>query len=173
MYERFTDRARKVVQLAVRQATCRFSPAVQTEHILLGLLEEGSGVAANVLCRLNADWEKFATAVAAGCKSYPPPSPSEVRAKPRLTVWRAVVLGIRRLFGHPDGNRRTLSAESKRLIEDAMQEARSLGHNYVGTEHLLLGMLHQPGSCAARFLVEQGLTLERVRREVLDLLGTA
>ena len=65
------------------------------------------------------------------------------------------------------------TAEGKRLIEHAMQEARSLGHNYVGTEHLLLGLLHQPESCAAQLLAEQGLTLERVRREVLDLLGMA
>lgn len=116
MYERFTDRARKVMQLARRQATCRYAPALGSEHILLGLFDEGSGVAANAIRRLNVDGQKLWAAASACCELHPPPANS--------------------------------------------------------TEHLLLGMLHQPESCAAQLLVEQGLTLERVRREVLDLLGT-
>jgi ATP-dependent Clp protease ATP-binding subunit ClpC len=170
VYERFTDRARKVMQLAHRQATCRYSPELASEHILLGLFEEGSGVAANVLRRLDVDWPKLWAAASGCCKLNPPPANIAPAERPR-TGWNATINSFWQLLSGRKRARLPLAAESSRLIECAMQEARALGHNYVGTEHLLLGLLHQPNTLAAQLLVEQGVTLDGVRREVLGLIG--
>lgn len=173
MYERFTDRARKVMQLAYRQATCRYAPELGSEHILLGLFEEGSGVAANVLRRLGGDSQKLWEVASARCKLHPPPPTHVAPSERTRSGWQASAnafwqfLTGRRNRGLPQ------NVEAKRVIEHAMEEARALGHNYVGTEHLLLGLLRQPNSTAAQVLVESGLTLEGVRREVLELLGQA
>lgn len=181
MYEQFTDRARKVMQLAHRDALRRHATAIDTEHILLGLLEEGQGVAAHVLSGLGVDWESVAAALAARGQPYPPPPPptSDALGERPLSAWQWTAKAVRRFFGsRADKLPRTAdklprTAESNRLIECAMQEARALGHNYVGTEHLLLGMHHQPNTLAAQLVVEQGLTLDGARREVLDVLGQA
>ena len=168
MYERFTDRARKVMQLAHRQATCRYAPELGSEHILLGLFEEGSGVAANVLRRLDVDWPKLWAAASACCKLHPPPANVAPADRPP-TGWKATAFW-RFLTGR--GRRGLpLNVEARQVIELTMQEARALGHNYVGTEHLLLGILRQPNSAAAHLLVENGLALDDVRREVVELLG--
>jgi len=144
MYERFTDRARKVMQLANQEAQRFNHEYIGTEHILLGLVKEGSGVAANVLKNLEVDLRKI-----------------------RLEVEKIVQSG-------PDlvtMGKLPQTPRAKKVIEYAMEEARNLNHNYVGTEHLLLGLLREQEGVAAQVLMNLGLKLEDVREEVLNLLG--
>ena len=144
MYETFTDRARKVMQLANQEAQCFNHEYIGTEHILLGLVKEGSGVAANVLKNLDIDLRKI-----------------------RLEVEKIVMSGpdMVRMGKLPQTPR------AKKVIEFAIEEARLLNHNYVGTEHLLLGLLREQEGVAAQVLMNLGLKLEDVREEVLNLLG--
>lgn len=172
MYERFTDRTRKVMMLAHRDALRRRATAIDTEHILLGLLEEGQGVAAHVLSGLGVDWESVAAALAARGQPYPPPPATDAPEEWPLSAWQLTAKAVRRFFGSR-ADKLPRTAESNRLIECAIQDVRALGHNYVGTEHLLLGLLRQPNTLAAQLLVERGVTLDGVRREVLELLGQA
>ena len=144
MYERFTDRARKVMQLANQEAQRFNHEYIGTEHILLGLVKEGSGVAANVLKNLDIDLRKI-----------------------RLEVEKIVQSG-------PDMvtmGKLPQTPRAKKVIEYSIEEARNLGHNYVGTEHLLLGLLREQEGVAAQVLMNLGLKLEDVREEVLNLLG--
>ena len=144
MYERFTDRARKVMQLANQEAQRFNHEYIGTEHILLGLVKEGSGVAANVPKNLDVDLRKI-----------------------RLEVEKIVQSG-------PDMvtmGKLPQTPRAKKVIEYAMEEARNLNHNYVGTEHLLLGLLREQEGVAAQVLMNLGLKLEDVREEVLNLLG--
>ncbi len=144
MYERFTDRARKVMQLANQEAQRFNHEYIGTEHMLLGLVKEGSGVAANVLKNLEVDLRKI-----------------------RLEVEKIVQTG-------PDMvtmGKLPQTPRAKKVIEYAMEEARNLNHNYVGTEHLLLGLLREQEGVAAQVLMNLGLKLEDVREEVLNLLG--
>src|SRR5712691_9374418 len=146
MYERFTDRARKVMQLANQEAQRFNHEYIGTEHILLGLVKEGSGVAANVLKNLEIDLRKI-----------------------RLEVEKIVQHG-------PGGEQVVMgrlphTPRAKKVIEYSIEEARNLNHNYVGTEHLLLGLLREQEGVAAQVLMNLGLKLEDVREEVLNLLG--
>ena len=144
MYERFTDRARKVMQLANQEAQRFNHEYIGTEHILLGLVKEGSGVAANVLKNLEIDLRKI-----------------------RLEVEKIVQTG-------PDMvtmGKLPQTPRAKKVIEYSIEEARNLNHNYVGTEHLLLGLLREQEGVAAQVLMNLGLKLEDVREEVLNLLG--
>src|SRR5215472_299196 len=144
MYERFTDRARKVMQLANQEAQRFNHEYIGTEHILLGLVKEGSGVAANVLKNLDIDLRKI-----------------------RLEVEKIVQSG-------PDMvtmGKLPQTPRAKKVIEYSIEEARNLNHNYVGTEHLLLGLLREQEGVAAQVLMNLGLRLEDVREEVLNLLG--
>jgi len=144
MYERFTDRARKVMQLANQEAQRFNHEYIGTEHILLGLIKEGSGVAANVLKNLDVDLRKI-----------------------RLEVEKLVQSG-------PDMvtmGKLPQTPRAKKVIEYSMEEARNLNHNYVGTEHILLGLLREQEGVAAQVLMNLALKLEDVREEVLNLLG--
>src|ERR1700739_2648378 len=144
MYESFTDRARKVMQLANQEAQRFNHEYIGTEHILLGLVKEGSGVAANVLKNLDIDLRKI-----------------------RLEVEKIVQSG-------PDMvtmGKLPQTPRAKKVIEYSIEEARNLNHNYVGTEHLLLGLLREQEGVAAQVLMNLGLKLEEVREEVLNLLG--
>src|SRR3977135_1246340 len=133
MYERFTDRARKVMQLANQEAQRFNHEYIGTEHILLGLVKEGSGVAANVLKNLDIDLRKIRLEVEKIVESVTDP----------------FVMG-----------KRLQTPKAQKIIEDSMEEARTLHHNYVGTEHLLLSLLRQPESVAARIVMNFGLQLE-------------
>src|SRR5215831_4442578 len=144
MYERFTDRARKVMQLANREAKRFNHEYIGTEHILLGLVKEGSGVAANVFKNLDIDLRKV-----------------------RLEVEKLVQAGPELLTT----GKLPQTPRAKKVIEYSIQEARSLNHNYVGTEHLLLGLLREEEGVAAQVLLYLGVTVEQVRNEVLKLLG--
>ena len=144
MFERFTDRARKVMQLANQEAQRFNHEYIGTEHILLGLVKEGSGVAANVLKNLDIDLRKVRTEVE-----------KLVQAGPEMVT-------IGKLHQTP---------RAKKVIDYSIEEARNLNHNYVGTEHLLLGLLREQEGVAAQVLMNLGLKLEDVREEVLNLLG--
>ncbi len=137
MYERFTDRARKVMQLANQEAQRFNHEYVGTEHVLLGLVKEGSGVAANVLKNLDVDLRKI-----------------------RLEVEKIVQTG-------PDMvtmGKLPQTPRAKKVIEYAIEEARNLNHNYVGTEHLLLGLLREQEGVAAQVLMNLELEARRSPR---------
>ncbi len=144
MFERFTERARKVMALANQEAQRFNHEYIGTEHVLLGLVKEGSGVGANVLRNLGVDL-----------------------AKVRMEVEKLVKAG-------PDMvtmGKLPKTPRAKKVVEYAIEEARNLSHNYVGTEHLLLGLLREQEGVAAQVLMNLGLKLEEVREEVLNLLG--
>lgn len=144
MFERFTDRARKVMALANQEAQRFNHEYIGTEHILLGLVKEGSGVGANVLKNLEIDLRKVRMEVERLVKSGPD----------------MVTMG-----------KLPQTPRAKKVIEFAIEEARNLNHNYVGTEHLLLGLLREQDGVAAQVLMNIGIKLEEVREEVLNLLG--
>jgi len=144
MYEHFTDRARKVMQLAKQEAQNFRHEYVGTEHILLGLIKENSGVAAHVLKNLGISLLKAEELV----RKIVQPGPDEV------------MLGK---IPH--------TPRAKKVIDYAIEEARNINHNYVGTEHLLLGLLRETEGIAAQVLIECGCNLEAIREECLDLLG--
>jgi ATP-dependent Clp protease ATP-binding subunit ClpC len=146
MFERFTDRSRKVMQLANQEAQRFGHEYIGTEHILLGLVKEGSGVAANVLKNLDIDLRK-------------------------------IRLEVEKIVQHGSGREEVLTGRlpytprAKKVIEFAIEEARNLNHNYVGTEHLLLGLLREEEGVAAQVLMNLGLKLDDARQEILNLLG--
>ena len=144
MFERFTDRARKVMALANQEAQRFNHECIGTEHILLGLVKEGSGVGATVLKNLDVDIKKLRLEVE-----------KQVKSGPDL-----VTMG-----------KLPQTPRAKKVIEYAIEEARSLNHNYVGTEHILLGLLRESEGIAAQVLMSLGLKLEEIRQEVLNLLG--
>jgi ATP-dependent Clp protease ATP-binding subunit ClpA len=144
MYERFTDRARRVMQFANSQARKYEQEFIQAEHILIGLVEEGSGVAANVLKNLGIELE-------------------EIRRKLELALERGT--------GKTTSGRLPLAANAKKVIDNAVEESRRLNHNYVGTEHLFLGLLRQEEGVALKVLTGLGLSVQVARDEVLKLLG--
>jgi ATP-dependent Clp protease ATP-binding subunit ClpC len=145
MHERFTDRARKVMQLANREARRFNHEYIGTEHILLGLIREGSGTAANVLKNLDVDLRK-------------------VRLEVEAIVQRGPG-GLQVVLGKLPQTPRV-----KKVIEYSVKEARNLNHDYVGTEHLLLGLIKEQQGVAAQILLNLGLNLEDVRNEILKLV---
>ncbi|RDV84751.1 ATP-dependent Clp protease ATP-binding subunit [Ammonifex thiophilus] len=144
MFGRFTRRAQKVLLLAQEEARRMNYPFVGTEHILLGLLREGEGVAAKVLQNLGISAEA-------------------VREKVEQIVERGE---------EPVLHEVTLTPRAKRVLELAVDEARQLGHNYVGTEHLLLGLIREGEGVAAQVLTMFGADLDKVRAQVLEMLNT-
>jgi ATP-dependent Clp protease ATP-binding subunit ClpC len=144
MFDRFTDRAKKVMNLA-RQEAQRFNHEyLGTEHVLLGLVQEGSGVAANVLKNMGIDLSKIRMEVEKIVKTGP----------------SMVTMG-----------QLPFTPRAKKVLELSMEEAGNLGHNYIGTEHLLLGLIKENEGIAAQVLLNLGIKLEDVREEVLDFLG--
>jgi thiamine-phosphate pyrophosphorylase len=145
-YERFTDRARKVIDLANQEAQRWNHEYIGTEHVLIGLVKEGAGVAANVLKNLDVDLKKL-----------------------RREVEKFVHSGAEMVTM----GKLPLTPRVKKALELAAKEAKKLGHNYIGTEHILLGLLQEQDGIAAQVLVRLGLTLKEIRREVLAILGHA
>ena len=142
-FERFTGRARRALGLAQEEARRLGHNYIGTEHILIGLAREGNGVAAQVLVAMGADADKIRTVV-------------------ELVIGR----GERATQGETG-----LTPRAKRVLEFAVDEARRLGHHYVGTEHLLLGLMREREGIAASVLDRLGLSLDRVRTEVLQALS--
>ncbi len=144
MFERFTDRARTIMRLANQEALRFNHEYLGTEHILLGLVKEGSGIGSCVLRHLGIDLPKI-----------------------RLEV-------DKRLTSGPDTvtmGKLPQTPRAKKVVEYAIEEARKLDHNYVGTEHLLLGICRETEGLAAEVLKSLGATLEVVRKNVTNLLG--
>jgi ATP-dependent Clp protease ATP-binding subunit ClpC len=142
----FTDRVRKVLQMAREEAARLHHEYVGTEHILLGLIREGEGVAAAVLTNLNVDLEEIQQKIEETVKKGKAPA----AAGPDLPY----------------------TSRAKKVLELAMSEARELNHSYVGTEHLLLGLLREEKGIAAQVLTDAGVNLEQARAETLRLLGS-
>jgi ATP-dependent Clp protease ATP-binding subunit ClpC len=145
MFNRFTERARKVILLAKEEAKRFNHDYIGTEHILLGLIREGEGVAAAVLASFDLSPDKI-----------------------RLEVEKLVQPGPSTVISGD----LPFTPKAKKVIELAMDEARSLGHNYIGTEHLLLGLLREGEGVASQVLMNMGLELDKVREEVMNLLGS-
>ena len=146
MFNRFTERARKVIILAKEEARRFNHDYIGTEHILLGLIREGEGVAAAVLEKLGLDLQTI-----------------------RLEVEKVVQPGpTTQILGDIP-----FTPRAKKALELAAEEARSLGHNYIGTEHILLGIIREGESVASQVLLNLGLDLERVKNEIMSVLGAA
>ncbi|MBA3727995.1 MAG: hypothetical protein H0W94_02095 [Actinobacteria bacterium] len=143
MFERFTDRARRVVVLAQEESRMLNHSYIGTEHILLGLIAEESGVAAHVLTRLEISLDDV-----------------------RREVRRIIGEGGQAPSGHIP-----FTPRAKKVLELSLREALSLGHNYIGTEHILLGLVCEGEGVAAQVLRHRGAGLERVRAEVIEALG--
>ena len=143
-YERFTDKARKVMTLANQEAQRLERTHVDTEHLLLGLVKLGDGIAVNALRNLGIDLRRVRHEVVRLTQS---PNSCTTGRLPR-------------------------TPSAKKVLDYAMEEARNLDHKYVGTEHLLLGLLRECEGIAAQVLTNLGLKLEEIRREVLDILGS-
>jgi exonuclease VII small subunit len=142
MFERFTDRARRVVALAQEEARILFHNYIGTEHILLGLIREGEGVAARALESLGISLEAV-----------------------RQQVEEIIGQGEQEPSGHIPFTPRT-----KKVLQLSLREARHLGHNYIGTEHILLGLIREGEGVAAQVLVRLGADLNRARQQVIQLL---
>ncbi|MBK7835795.1 MAG: ATP-dependent Clp protease ATP-binding subunit [Gemmatimonadetes bacterium] len=142
----FTERVRKVLQMAREEAQRLHHEYVGTEHILLGLIREGEGVAAAVLQNLNVDLD-------------------EIQQKIEETVKKGKA-------AQTTGPDLPYTSRAKKVLELAMSEARELNHSYVGTEHLLLGLLREEKGIAAQVLTDAGVNLDAARAETLRLLGT-
>jgi ATP-dependent Clp protease ATP-binding subunit ClpC len=146
MFNRFTERARKVIILAKEEARRFNHDYIGTEHILLGLIREGEGVAAAVLQKLDISLENI-----------------------RLEIEKLVQPGpTTQIIGDIP-----FTPRAKKALELAAEEARSLGHNYIGTEHLLLGLIREGEGIASQVLLNLGMDLNSVRNEVMGLLGSA
>jgi ATP-dependent Clp protease ATP-binding subunit ClpA len=143
MFERFTDRARRVVVLAQEESRLLNHNYIGTEHILLGLIHEGEGVAARALEGLDVSLEAV-----------------------RREVEEIIGEGAASPRGHIP-----FTPRAKKVLELALREALQLGHNYIGTEHILLGLLREGEGVAAQVLVKLGADLGRVRQEVVQLLS--
>src|SRR5438128_11336437 len=143
MFERFTDRARRVVVLAQEEARMLNHNYIGTEHILLGLIHEGEGVAAKALESLGISLEA-------------------VREKVEETIGPA---------GSSTTGSPPFTPRAKKVLELSLREALQLGHNYIGTEHTLLGLVREGEGVAAQVLVTLGADLSRVRQQVIQLLS--
>ncbi len=146
MFNRFTERARKIIILAKEEARRFNHDYIGTEHMLLGLIREGEGVAAAVLQKMDVSLENI-----------------------RLEVEKLVQPGpSTQIIGDIP-----FTPKAKKALELAAEEARSLGHNYIGTEHILLGLIREGEGIASQVLLNLGLDLNTLRNEVLELLGAA
>ncbi|MBA2638637.1 MAG: ATP-dependent Clp protease ATP-binding subunit [Nocardioidaceae bacterium] len=143
MFERFTDRARRVVVLAQEEARMLSHNYIGTEHILLGLIHEGEGVAAKALESLGISLEAV-----------------------RAQVEDIIGQGQQAPSGHIP-----FTPRAKKVLELSLREALQLGHNYIGTEHILLGLIREGEGVAAQVLVKLGADLNRVRQQVIQLLS--
>jgi ATP-dependent Clp protease ATP-binding subunit ClpC len=144
MFEKFTDRARKVLALANQEARRFNHHYIGTEHILLALVREGRGVGANVLKYLDVDLRRVRLEVEKLITATPKPaSEGDLPQTPRV----------------------------KTVIQHAIEESGNLNHNYVGTEHLLLGLLREGEGVAGQVLMNLGISFENARQELINLLG--
>jgi hypothetical protein len=143
VFERFTDRARRVLVLAQEEARLLNHNFIGTEHVLLGLIHEREGIAAQALRELDV----------------------------RLPAVRDKVGETIGLAGTPPSGSPPFTPRAKKVLELSLRESMQLGHNYIGTEHLLLGIVREGQGVAAQVLVAMGVSLDRVRQQVVELLA--
>ena len=143
MFDRFTERARKVVLLARKEAARLNSEYIRTEHLLLGLVKEQEGIAARALANLHVDLK---------------------------SLLREIERHVQRGKSLSSGDDIPFTPRAKKVLELAIEEARRLSHNYIGTEHLLLGLIREGEGIAARVLQDMGVDLNKVQAEVTKLL---
>ncbi len=144
MFERFTERARKVIVLARKEAARLNSEYIRTEHILLGLVKEGEGIAARALLNLGVDLK---------------------------SVLREVERQVQKGHSGAVAEDIPFTPRAKKVLELAIEEARKFSHNYIGTEHLLLGLIREGEGIAAKVLQDMDVDLNKVQAEVVSLLG--
>jgi ATP-dependent Clp protease ATP-binding subunit ClpC len=161
----FTERVRKSLQLARDEATTLRHDYVGTEHILLGICAEGGGVAEAALTNLGVKLENVRTAVLQTVKPGQADGASDTSP--------GILSTIARTMGMPGAHDLPYTSRAKKALELAMMEARQLNHSYVGTEHLLLGLLREEKGIAAQILASMGMTVPGVREEVIRLLHGA
>ena len=142
MFERFTDRARRVVELAQHKARALGHDHIGTEHILLGLIDEGRGVGTTALTSMGINLDEMRQAVQDSIGRGPQPQESE---------------------------HIPFSPQAKKALELSLREANQLGHNYIGTEHILLALIREGGG-AAQLLAGAGVDHDRARQQVIELL---
>ena len=144
MFERFTDRARRVLVLAQEEAKLLHHNYIGTEHILLGLVHEGDGIAAKALESLGVSLDSLREEVVRQSEPSPGPTPNS----PAFTV------------------------RAKKVLEYSLREALQLGHNYIGTEHMLLGLVREGDGTGSKVLLALGIDLARVRSQVMQVLSS-
>ena len=142
MFQRFTDRARRVVVLAQHEARTLDHDYIGTEHILLGLIDEGQGVATTALTSMGVSLEEMRQAV-------------------RDTIGRGAQ--------PPESGHIPFTPQAKKVLELSLRESMQLGHDYIGTEHVLLALIREGGG-AAKLLASAGVDLDRAREQVTELL---
>ncbi len=147
MYDKFTDRARKVIAFAKEEAQRIGHEYIGTEHVLLGIIKDGGGIAAAVLETLSVDLEKL-----------------KVDIEDRVMESQGGTMIAGEIPFLP---------QAKKVFELAAEESQSLGHNYIGTEHLLLGLLKEGEGVAARVLLEMGVTYRKAKETTINILGTS
>ncbi|MCJ7807046.1 MAG: AAA family ATPase, partial [Clostridia bacterium] len=143
MFGRFTERAQQVLVLAQEEAKRLNHNFIGTEHLLLGLVREGSGIAARALQNMTVDLNSVRTEV------------EKITPKGEKVIQQGI----------------SYTPRAKRVVELAIEESQNLGHNYVGTEHLMLGLVREGEGIAAQILSNMGIDLKRSRKEVIQLLG--
>jgi len=143
MFERFSDRARRVVVLAQDEARELGHAYIGTEHLLLGLIRDGDGIAAQVLTSLGVSFDTVQQRIVEEIGTGGEPPPGHIPFTPR----------------------------AKKILELALREARRLGHRYIGTEHILLGIVREAEGVAAQVLQQEGLTLGVIRQAVIQTLA--
>jgi ATP-dependent Clp protease ATP-binding subunit ClpC len=143
MFERFTDRARRVVVLAQHEARTLGHDYISTEHLLLGLIDEGQGVAITALTSMGINLDEM-----------------------RQAVLDSIGRGAKPLA---ESGHIPFTPRAKKVLELSLREANQLGHNYIGTEHILLGLIREGGG-AAQLLAGAGVDHDRARQQVIELL---
>src|SRR2546427_8022587 len=144
MFERYTERARRVLFFARYEASELGNTSIETQHLLLGLLREGKGLTSRIFARANISLEELRQEIVG-----------------RTTFQEKVATSVEIPF----------SAETKRVLEYTKDEANRLRHDYIGTEHLLLGLLHEEQSMAGSVLIGKGLRLDAVRDTLVEILN--
>ena len=144
MFQRFTERARRIILLAQEEAGMMNNDGVGTQHLLLGIVRENEGVAAQVLSKMGVSLAKVRQQIEAEAQ---PSGETSSGGEPKLTP------------------------KAKRVLELAADESRRMRHNYIGTEHLLLALLREKDGTAAQVLTKLGLNLEESRNQVMEYLG--
>jgi excisionase family DNA binding protein len=161
LFRNFTERARKAMVLSVDEARRLEHNFVGTEHMLLGLVSEGEGVAAHVLSSFGVELDKIRSEIVSILKQ------GQEKSNPVLSKIKSAMMQGEIVLA---GRQVAMTGRAKKVIELAVDEARLLGHQYIGTEHLLLGILREGEGLAVGVLENLGIDLERVRSETIQII---